>query len=105
MPKCFVYLVKCDGKALGTCYYVGTWAGRCIKRRFHMHFTGKGGSQFCQKYKPFAYEVLARCDTIREAQRLETKVTEDYILQYGFRRVRGGDMLNMRPLYTTSNGG
>jgi predicted GIY-YIG superfamily endonuclease len=104
MPKCYVYLALCDGGVLGTCYYIGTWAGKDPQTRFNMHKTGQGGSRFCQRYKPFAFEVLARCNTIRAAQNLENKITEDYIIRYGFRRVRGGDMLNMRKdCYTLAN--
>ena len=96
MPKCYIYLAKCDGKELGTCFYIGTWAGPRIQTRFEMHKSGKGGSQFCQRYKPFAFKILGRCKTIRAAQDIENIITENYILRYGFRRVRGGDMLNMR---------
>ena len=96
MPKCYVYLAKLDGKFLGTCYYIGTWAGPRVQTRFEMHRSGRGGSRFCQRYKPFAFEVLARCPTIREAQNLENYITETYMIRYGFQRVRGGDMLNMR---------
>ena len=96
MPKCFVYLAKCDGGSLGICFYVGTWAGKNPETRFNMHRSGEGGSRFCQTYKPFAFEVLGRFATIRKAQIFEQRTTEDYMIKFGFRNVRGGDCLNMR---------
>ena len=91
----FVYIVTCDGGTLGHCFYIGTWGGYNPKTRFLHHKSGHG-SKFCNKYKPISFEVHGRYPS-EKAMRLENTLTCDYIRKYGFRRVRGGNMLNMKP--------
>ena len=93
----FVYLATLEGFDEKPCYYVGTWAGQKVETRWHMHRSGVGGARFTQKYKPVSFKVLEICDTIPEAQRVENRYTELFIRFHGFRRVRGGDMVNCRP--------
>lgn len=92
----FVYLATLDGFGGKPCFYIGTWAGPKVETRWEMHRSGYGGARFTQMYKPVSFKVLAICKTNHEAQKLENKFTESFILKHGFRRVRGGDMLNCR---------
>ena len=91
----YVYIVTCNGGDLGDCYYIGTWGGDHPKTRYNQHKIGIG-SYFCQKYPPTSYKVYGRFP-INIAMRLENDVTCEYMRKYGFRRVRGGNMLNMQP--------
>ena len=93
--KVFVYRVKCDGGPLGDCYYVGTWGGNDPITRFEQHKSG-AGSRFTRKYKPISYEVVGHYPR-GEALRVENDETVRLMKIHGFRRVRGGNMLNMTP--------
>ena len=93
----FVYLATLKGFDNKPCYYVGTWAGPKVETRWQMHISGEGGARFTQKYPPVSFKVLSICKNVAEAQKVENIFTERFILQHGFRRVRGGDMLNCRP--------
>ena len=92
--KLYVYIITCDGGNLGHCYYVGTWGGDCSKTRFLQH-KNKLGSKFTQKYPPISFEVVGVFPT-SVGMRVENETTVRLIRQYGFRRVRGGNMLNMK---------
>ena len=94
-PEQYVYVVRCDGKKLGDCFYIGTWGGDNPHTRFKHHLSGEG-SIFCRKYKPIDYKIHAKVPNAK-AYRVENDLTIEYIRKYGFRRVRGGNMLNMRP--------
>ena len=91
----FVYVVRCDGGSLGDCFYIGTWGGDDPKTRFLQHKSGIG-SYFCKKYPAKSYTVVGHYLT-HIAYKIENDVTVDYMRKYGFRRVRGGNMLNMKP--------
>ena len=92
----FVYLATLAGFDNKPCFYIGTWAGPKVETRWEMHKSGIGGARFTQRYKPVSFRVLSICRTNSEAQKVENVFTEIFMKKYGFRRVRGGDMLNCR---------
>ena len=97
-----IYIITCDGGDLGNCYYVGVWGGDNVSIRFKQHVRGVG-SIFTNKYKPLSYEVHSRVPNA-DGFRVEQDVTVDMMRKHGFRRVRGGSMMNMRPdCYTLSS--
>ena len=91
----YVYVIRCDGGELGNCFYIGTWGGDHPKTRFLHHKSGHG-SAFCRRYPPIDYTIYAKVLN-ENAPSVENEVTISYIRKYGFRRVRGGNMLNMKP--------
>ena len=91
----YVYIVRCDGGKLGDCFYIGTWGGDNPEVRFQHHKNGCG-SKFCKKYKPIDFKIHSRVLNSM-AYRVESEVTCQYMKKYGFRRVRGSNMLNMQP--------
>ena len=90
----YVYVVTCDGGDLGDCFYIGTWGGDNARTRYLQHKNGLG-SFFCKKYPPKGYKVYGKYPG-HIAARIENDLTCEYMRKYGFRRVRGGNMLNMK---------
>ena len=90
----FVYRITCDGGKLGDCFYVGTWGGANPITRYDQHKTG-AGSKFTRKYKPISYDIVGHYPH-GEALCVEKDESVRLMRKYGFRRVRGGNMLNMQ---------
>ena len=90
----FVYIITCDGGDLGDCFYVGTWGGDSASTRFFQHKQGRG-SKFTKKYPPKSFQVVGRYSN-SEGMRVENQITINLLREFGFRRVRGGNYLNMQ---------
>ena len=83
----FIYVIHCENKK----FYIGSTKN--MKIRFKQHCDGEG-SKFTRVYKPIRYEILQTCD--KYVHKIEHEWTVKYVLQYGFRNVRGGNWLSMR---------
>ena len=93
--KLYVYVITCDGGELGDVFYVGTWAGDNAQTRFLQHKNNLG-SKFTRKYPPKTMRIVGYYQ-MSIGMRIENETTVAIIRKHGLRRVRGGDMLNMRP--------
>ena len=90
----FVYVVTCDcgGGRLG--YYVGTYRGYDVHKRWAEHKTGDG-SRFCRRYPPIAFKLVGRF-LRKNAFKYEHVLTVYYMRKCGFRYCRGARALNMQ---------
>jgi predicted GIY-YIG superfamily endonuclease len=92
-----IYLIKCKG----TCpnlpnFYIGSYRGD-VEKRFLEH-KNRIGAKFTQRFEPISYEILEIVTTNRaELYKREHTITLNFVKKYGFRRVRGGNWVNMRP--------
>ena len=91
-----IYEIKCEGSCPNLPnFYIGS----CLRdptTRFQEHCNGRG-ARFTQKYKPISFKILKTMYCTKHQLFVEEhKITLDYISRYGFRRVRGGNFVNMR---------
>ena len=92
-----VYVIMCQG----TCknlpnFYIGSYCALDPYSRFQAHLDGFG-ARFTQKFVPLSYKIVEYCTTSQaDLLKLEEKITHEHIVRYGFRRVRGGNWVNMR---------
>ena len=95
----FIYKIQCKNpKNNDTNFW---YIGSCYKppeTRIREHFSGNG-SKFTRKYHPVSWEIIRNDPGDGRDLRLkrEHQITLDYVKEFGFRRVRGGDFVNMRP--------
>ena len=82
-----IYVIICENKK----YYVGSTKN--MKKRFLEHVHGRG-AKFTQMHKPIRYNILEHCDKF--VHKKEHEWTVKYVLEHGFRNVRGGNWLSMR---------
>jgi len=75
-------------------YYVGITSRKYAEDRISEHFNGFYAARWTRKYKPvevndkrFLYET-----TKEEAEKVERRVTREYMKKYGYQNVRGGDL-------------
>ena len=85
-----IYAITCEkGK-----YYIGS-TQRSMEVRYSEHKNGQG-SRWTRIYKPICYEILETCPLNKLYSR-EHEWTIKYVQKYGFRHVRGGNYLSMKP--------
>ena len=95
----FIYRLQCHDPATQDCnyWYIGS-SFTPPETRIKEHFAGHG-AKFTKRYPPIAWDILRDDPGDGRSLRLkrEHQITLDYVKQHGFRRVRGGDFVNMRP--------
>ena len=89
-----VYEVECKHSCLGPRYYIG-YCMKDPKERYDEHCRGEG-AKFCRKYPPIRFRILEEHPEKAHLLRREHQITLDYVRRFGFRRVRGGNFVNMR---------
>ena len=94
----FIYKIQCNdpGTNDNNYWYIGS-SFLHPKKRIKDHFNGIG-AKFTKRYPPISWEILREDPDDGRTIRLkrEHKITLDHVEQHGFRRVRGGDFVNMR---------
>jgi predicted GIY-YIG superfamily endonuclease len=75
-------------------YYVGTYRGYDVHKRWAEHKTGDG-SRFCRRYPPIAFKLVGRF-LRKNAFKYEHALTVYYMRKCGFRYCRGARALNMQ---------
>jgi predicted GIY-YIG superfamily endonuclease len=95
----FIYRLQCKDPNTNdeNYWYIGS-SFKPPEARIQEHFEG-GGAKFTKRYPPISWEILRNDPSDGRPARLkrEHAITLEHIKQHGFRRVRGGDFVNMRP--------
>ena len=85
-----IYAITCEqGK-----FYIGS-TQRTMEIRYLEHKNGEG-SKWTHLYKPISFKILENC-SVHKLYSREHEWTIKYVQKYGFRNVRGGNYLSMKP--------
>ena len=86
-----IYVIKCEQEK----YYIGS-TQRSMELRYPEHKNGEG-SKWTRTYKPISYKILENNCPLNKLFSREHEWTIKYVQRYGFRNVRGGNYLSMKP--------